>query len=77
MIKAYKTITTEVLKIKTYTILINLYIEKLIIKIIIRLNSKRFTYVTEAVIKRIRWNLIIKRGKKNKFIKMLNIYKKE
>jgi len=62
----------ETLKIKTYTILINLYIKKLIIKIIIKLDSKRFIYIIKAIIRRIRRNLIIKRGKKGKFAKTLN-----
>jgi len=58
---------------KTYIILINLYIKKLITKIIIKLNLRRFIYITEIIIKRIRRNFIIKRDKKGKFIKTLNI----
>jgi len=51
---------------------IDLHIEKLVIKIIIKLDSKRFVYVTEAAVKRIRRNFIAKRGKKGKFAKTLN-----
>jgi len=58
-------------------ILINLYIKKLIIKIIIKLDSRRFIYIIKAVIKRIRRNFIIKQGKKSKFIKILNTQKRE
>jgi len=56
-----------------YTILIDLYIEKLVAKTIIKLDSRRSTYVTEAAIRYIRRNLIAKRGKKGKFAKTLNI----
>jgi len=53
--------------------LIDLYIKKLITKTVIKLNSKRSVYAAEVVIRRIRRNLITKRGKKGKYAKILGI----
>jgi len=39
----------------------------------IKLDLRRSTYITEAVIRRIHRNFITKQGRKSKFTKILNI----
>jgi len=70
IIDVYRTILTKILQIKIKIILINIYLRKLIQKLIININLQELSKVISTTMRQIRNNLILKRDRKSKLRKI-------
>jgi len=69
IIEVYRTTLTKVLQVKTNTILINIYLRKLIQKSITNIDLRELNKIITITMRRIRNNLILKRNRKLKLHK--------
>jgi len=70
IINVYRTILTKILQIKINIISINIYLRKLIQKLITNINLQELSKVIAITMRRIRNNLISKRNQKLKLRKI-------
>ena len=64
IIDVYKTIFTKILQVKINVFFIDIYLEKLVQRLIIIMNARKFKKIIDATILRIRNELMSKRERK-------------